>query len=395
MTQVHFTFESEEIQAIINESGANDTAKTLMTIMFNQLMEEQRNQYIQANAYERSEERQSQRNGYYDRSFTTRIGTLELHVPRTRDGKFSPTIFERYQRSEKALIAAMIEMVISGVSTRKVTKTVELLTDGATVSKSFVSNLMKQLDPFVFEWRNRSLEGSEYPFFMCDALYMKVRENHRIVSKGVYIGIGIDSDGRRTILGFDVQDGESEENWDTVFQSFVQRGLFGVKLVISDAHKGLVKAVRKNFLGASWQRCQAHFLRNIFDKLPKKVSSDVKDELKSIFKASELELTRERKEHFLEKYGCDSKLSAACDILENGFEDAIQILSFPENIRRRIRTTNVLERLNEEIRRRERVIRIFPNINSITRIIGTLLMEKDTEWLASPRKYLEFNSNNI
>ncbi|HAZ0969380.1 TPA: IS256-like element IS16 family transposase, partial [Enterococcus faecium] len=317
MTQVHFTFESEEIQAIINESGANDTAKTLMTIMFNQLMEEQRNQYIQANAYERSEERQSQRNGYYDRSFTTRIGTLELHVPRTRDGKFSPTIFERYQRSEKALIAAMIEMVISGVSTRKVTKTVELLTDGATVSKSFVSNLMKQLDPFVFEWRNRSLEGSEYPFFMCDALYMKVRENHRIVSKGVYIGIGIDSDGRRTILGFDVQDGESEDNWDTVFQSFVQRGLFGVKLVISDAHKGLVKAVRKNFLGASWQRCQAHFLRNIFDKLPKKVSSDVKDELKSIFKASELELTRERKEHFLEKYGCDSKLSAACDILEN------------------------------------------------------------------------------
>ncbi|MBU5500573.1 IS256-like element IS16 family transposase, partial [Enterococcus sp. S105_ASV_20] len=161
-------------------------------------------------------------------------------------------------------IAAMIEMVISGVSTRKVTKTVELLTDGATVSKSFVSNLMKQLDPFVFEWRNRSLEGSEYPFFMCDALYMKVRENHRIVSKGVYIGIGIDSDGRRTILGFDVQDGESEDNWDTVFQSFVQRGLFGVKLVISDAHKGLVKAVRKNFLGASWQRCQAHFLRNIF-----------------------------------------------------------------------------------------------------------------------------------
>ncbi|BDP87386.1 hypothetical protein EfmAA818_09820 [Enterococcus faecium] len=164
MTQVHFTFESEEIQAIINESGANDTAKTLMTIMFNQLMEEQRNQYIQANAYERSEERQSQRNGYYDRSFTTRIGTLELHVPRTRDGKFSPTIFERYQRSEKALIAAMIEMVISGVSTRKVTKTVELLTDGATVSKSFVSNLMKQLDPFVFEWRNRSLEAKRIIF---------------------------------------------------------------------------------------------------------------------------------------------------------------------------------------------------------------------------------------
>ena len=134
-------------------------------------------------------------------------------------------------------------------------------------------------------------------------------------------------------------------------------------------------------------------LRNIFDK-PAKVS-DVKDELKSIFKASELELTRKEKST-LEKYGCDSKLSAACDILENGFEDAIiQILSFPENIRRRIRTTNVLERLNEEIRRRERVIRIFPNINSITRIIGTLLMEKDTEWLASPRKYLEFNSNNI
>lgn len=218
---------------------------------------------------------------------------------------------------------------------------------------------------------------------------MNVREHHRIASKGVYIGIGFDTEGHRTILSLDVKDGESENNWHEVFQSLTARGLSGVKLVISDTHKGLVKAIQKNFLGASWQQCQAHFLRNIFDKFPKKNASDVKDECKSIFKASELELTRERKAHFLEKYGSDPKLQAACDILEGGFEDAIQVLSLPENIRGRLRTTNVLERLNEEIRRRERVIRIFPNEDSLLQVIGSLLREKDTEWLSSPRKYLE------
>lgn len=395
MTQLHFTVNSEEIQTIITESGADQTAKTLLTIFFNQLMEQQRDEYIQADHHERTQERVSQRNGYYERDFTTRVGTLELRVPRTRDGQFSPDLFERYQRNEQALILTMIEMVISGVSTRKVTKAIEIITDGHTVSKSFVSNVMKQLDPVVNEWRTRSLEATKYPFIQCDALYTKVRENHRVVSKGVYIALGIDVAGHRSILGFEVHDGESQDNWSEVFENLKSRGLHGVKLVTSDAHPGLVSAIQESFLGASWQRCQAHFIRNIFDKFPKKISKDVKDEVKAIFNASDIEVARKRKNEFILKYETDRRLESACDILESGFEDAMQIMSFPENVRRRLRTTNMLERLNEEIRRRENVIRIFPNKESVLRIIGAVLMDKDEEWISSPRKYLEFDAAKI
>lgn len=395
MTQLHFTVNSEEIQTIITESGADQTAKTLLTIFFNQLMEQQRDEYIQADHHERTQERVSQRNGYYERDFTTRVGTLELRVPRTRDGQFSPDLFERYQRNEQALILTMIEMVISGVSTRKVTKAIEIITDGHTVSKSFVSNVMKQLDPVVNEWRTRSLEATKYPFIQCDALYTKVRENHRVVSKGVYIALGIDVAGHRSILGFEVHDGESQDNWSEVFENLKSRGLHGVKLVTSDAHPGLVSAIQESFLGASWQRCQAHFIRNIFDKFPKKISKDVKDEVKAIFNASDIEVARKRKNEFILKYETDRQLESACDILESGFEDAMQIMSFPENVRRRLRTTNMLERLNEEIRRRENVIRIFPNKESVLRIIGAVLMDKDEEWISSPRKYLEFDAAKI
>lgn len=395
MTQLHFTVNSEEIQTIITESGADQTAKTLLTIFFNQLMEQQRDEYIQADHHERTQERVSQRNGYYERDFTTRVGTLELRVPRTRDGQFSPDLFERYQRNEQALILTMIEMVISGVSTRKVTKAIEIITDGHTVSKSFVSNVMKQLDPVVNEWRTRSLEATKYPFIQCDALYTKVRENHRVVSKGIYIALGIDVAGHRSILGFEVHDGESQDNWSEVFENLKSRGLHGVKLVTSDAHPGLVSAIQESFLGASWQRCQAHFIRNIFDKFPKKISKDVKDEVKAIFNASDIEVARKRKNEFILKYETDRRLESACDILESGFEDAMQIMSFPENVRRRLRTTNMLERLNEEIRRRENVIRIFPNKDSVFRIIGAVLMDKDEEWISSPRKYLEFDAAKI
>jgi len=395
MTQLHFTFNSEDIQKIITESGADQTAKTVLTIFFNQLMEQQRNDYIQADHYERNEERQSQRNGYYHREFTTRVGTLELRVPRTRDGKFTPNLFERYQRSEQALVLTMIEMVVSGVSTRKVTKAIEIITDGQTVSKSLVSKLMRQLDPIVQEWRTRSLADVTYPFIMCDAIYTKVRENHRVVSKGIYITLGFDAEGNRSILGFDVKSDESESNWSAVFEQLKKRGLTGVKLVVSDAHPGLVNAVQSTFLGTSWQRCQAHFIRNIFDKLPKKTATDIKDEVKAIFKAPDIDIARERKTIFIAKYGDDQRMASACDVLEDGFEDTMQVMALPENIRRRLRTTNILERLNEEVRRRERVVRIFPNCDSVVRIIGALLMEHDEDWASSPRKYLEFDLADI
>ena len=268
MTQVHFTLKSEEIQSIIEYSVKDDVSKNILTTVFNQLMENQRTEYIQAKEYERTENRQSQRNGYYERSFTTRVGTLELKVPRTRDGHFSPTVFERYQRNEKALMASMLEMYVSGVSTRKVSKIVEELC-GKSVSKSFVSSLTEQLEPMVNEWQNRLL--SEKLSLLNDrcTLYKSTRRKSSTL-KSCHIAIGITKDGDREIIGFMIQSGESEETWTTFFEYLKERGLQGTELVISDAHKGLVSAIRKSFTNVSWQRCQVHFLRNIFTTIPKK-----------------------------------------------------------------------------------------------------------------------------
>ena len=193
MTQVHFTLNSDEVQSIIEDSVKDNVSKNILTTVFNQLMENQRTEYIQAEDYEQSESRQSQRNGYCERDFTTRVGTLELRVPRTRDGEFSPTVFERYQRNEKSRLASMLEMYVSGVSTRKVSKIVEELC-GKSVSKSFVSSLTEQLDPMVNEWQNRSLSDTNYPYLMTDVLYIKIREDNRVLSKSCHIAIGITED---------------------------------------------------------------------------------------------------------------------------------------------------------------------------------------------------------
>jgi len=280
MTQVHFTLNNKEVQSIIEQSVKDEVSKNILTTVFNQLMENQRTEYIQADDYERSESRQSQRNGYYERDFTTRVGTLELKVPRTRDGEFAPTVFERYQRNEKALLASMLEMYVSGVSTRKVSKIVEELC-GKSVSKSFVSSLTEQLDPMVKEWQNRSLSGTNYPYLMTDVLYIKVREDHRVLSKSCHIAIGITEGGDREIIGFMIQNEESDDTWSIFFDYLKERGLQGTELIISDAHKGLVSAIRRSFTNASWQRCQVHFLRNIFSSIPKKNSKPFREAVKS------------------------------------------------------------------------------------------------------------------
>ena len=389
MTQVHFTLNSDEIQKIITDSVKDDLAKDILTTIFNQLMEDQRSEYIQADEYERSTTRKSQRNGYYERDYTTRIGTLELKVPRTRDGDFSPTVFERYQRNEKALLASMLEMYVSGVSTRKVSKVVEQLC-GKTVSKSFVSSLTKELDPMVRKWQNRPLSATQHPYIMTDVVYIKVRENHRVVSKSCHIAIGITDDGQREIIGFMIQDGESENTWSTFFESLKKRKLSGVQLVISDAHKGLIAAVRKNFTNVAWQRCQVHFLRNILSKVPKKGSKDFRESVKTLFRLTSIETARTMKNHLIEEYIDQPKYTKACETLDEGFEDAFQYTVAGQG-HNRLKSTNLLERLNQEVRRREKVIRIFPNHASANRLIGAVLMDKNDEWLSSTRKYISVN----
>ena len=211
MTQINFTLDQIQIQELIENSGANDLAKQMLTTIFNQLMEKERDDYIKVDNYSRDDERQSSRNGYYKREYTTRIGRLELKVPRTRDGEFSPSLFERYQRNEKALIATMLEMYVQGVSTRKVTKVVEELC-GLKVSKSFVSSLTSQLDAMITDFLNRPLD-KKYPFILSDVIYIKVRDKHRVVSKAFHVILGINEKGTRELLSFAIYESESYESW--------------------------------------------------------------------------------------------------------------------------------------------------------------------------------------
>jgi len=383
MTQINITINLDDLKEKIENSSLESAVKASLALLLNSLMEKERDEFINALSYERSEDRRGYRNGYYERELITGSGSLKLKVPRTRDGEFSTTVFEKYQRCEQALILSMIEMVVNGVSTRKVTKIVEELC-GKSVSKSLVSNLMKSLDPIVNDWRNRPLNVLYYPYIYVDAMYIKVRENDKVVSKGVHIASGVNEKGQREIIGLKITHGESKESWSSFFDYLKSRGLRSPKMIISDAHAGLVSAIKETFLGTSWQRCCVHFLRNIIETLPKKGTEEARQELKAIFKTPDLGMARELKARFMEKYQDTKGYSTAIERLDTGFEDAMQFHSQPARHHVNLRTTNGLERLNREVRRRERVIQIFPNDQSAIRIIGAVLMGIDEEWSKLP-----------
>ena len=256
---------------------------------------------------------------------------------------------------------------------------------GTEFSKSTVSELCKRLDPIVTAWNNRPLHDNPFPFVIVDALVLKVREDGRVRSRGVLVGIGVNTDGYREVLGLMLGDIESEVSWSEFFGWLKSRGLRGVDLIVSDDHGGLVRAIRRHFQGVTWQRCQTHFMRNILDVTPKALQDEMHSRIRAILDAPDLNTARLLLNQVLEAY--ETKAPKAMAILEAGFEDATAVLHLPEKYRKRLRTTNALERLNEEIRR-ERVIRIFPNRESAIRLIGALLMEIDEKW-ASGRKYLD------
>lgn len=386
MTQIHFTLDMKELQDLITNSGANDASVMMLNKLFNSLMEKQRDEYCQVDTYERTDERISQRNGYYKRSLTTRVGTLNLTVPRTRDGKFSTDIFERYQRNEKALVTTILEMYVGGVSTRKVGSIVETLC-GKNVSKSYVSSITKILDTEVKIFRERAID-KKIPFLMTDVLYIKVRENKRVKSKAVHIAIGVDSKGYKNLLGFMISDSETEDSWTSFYNSLTDRGLKDVEMVISDAHQGQVIAIQKCFTESTWQRCQIHFLRNVMDRLPKKNTEQVRSEIKDLFRINNIDAARIAKQELIEKY--EEKYEAMCECLDFGFEDSFQFSANDSTRYNRLKSTNLLERLNQEIRRRERVIRIFPNIESAERLIGTMLIDIDEDWQTCNKRYIDF-----
>lgn len=390
MTQVHFTLTKEEIESLIANGIKDEGLKIILTKVFNTAMLAERDAYIQANNYERCDERISQRNGFYTREYVTIANQLTLKVPRTRDGKFETTVFNRYERRERALVLAILEMYVNGVSTRKVSSIVKSL-NGTTVSKSLVSSLTKELDLEVEAWRNRSLSDKEYAVVYADVLFIKVREENRVVSKSCHIAIGVTTEGYREILGMMILDGENRANWVYFFTSLINRGLKDIPLIVSDAHKGLVQAVTECFVGASWQRCQVHFLRNLIQAIPRKNSILFRQELKNLFNFTDIEHARKALHQLLDAYANNPVYKKACELLEEGFDDAFQyacVFSVGSN---RLRSTNVLERLNEEIRRREKVVRIFPNTASAIRLIGAILMDTQSKWDGTKKKYINFN----
>lgn len=373
LTQLQFNLDIELLKESVMNSNIEMVIKSAIVLVLNEYMEKERDDYLQAASYERSDERRDYRNGYYERDLTMSIGKIKLKVPRTRNGEFSTSVFEKYSRCDQALVISMLEMVINGVSTRKVTHIVEQLC-GENMSKSFVSSLTQKLDPIVNDWAKRPLNTIYYPFVFVDAMYIKVREHHRVVSKAVYIATALTEKKNREILGLSVDHVECYESWSTFFQQLKSRGLQSPKLVISDAHQGLQKAIQREFVGTSWQRCNVHFKRNIFDKLPKKDSADIRIMIKRIFEAFTIEDMRNFKDELFCMFGDQPKFKQALSILDEGFEDTIQYMEHPEDIRCHIRSTNSLERLNQEVRRREKVIRIFPNTQSAFRLVGAVLM---------------------
>src|SRR5260221_6388463 len=317
----------------------------LLEQVLNQVLEAQVSEHLGAERYERTEERQGYRNGVRPRQLTKRVGKLTLRVPQVREGQFSPELFARYQRSEQALVLALMEMVVNGVSTRKVTAIPEELC-GTSFSKSPVSALCARLDPLVAAWNERPLGEQAFPFVLADALMVKVREQERVRSLAALIAIGINAAGYREILGIQLGDSESEGSWGTFFAWLKRRGLSGVDLVVSDAHTGLVASVQRHFQGCSWQRCQTHLAGDVLEAAPKSLRQEVHEHLRALFEAPDLPTARVLLRSLLDSYV--SLAQSATSIPADGFGDATSLLDLPELYRRRLSTPNGMERLNGE-----------------------------------------------
>ena len=324
------------------------------------------------------ERRLTNRNGYRDRRWDTRVGTMNLSIPRVRDGSYFPSLLEPRRRAERALLAVVQEAYVLGVSTRRVEDLVDAL-GIASISRSEVSRICAALDAEVEAFRSRSLADETYPYLWLDATYVKVREGGRVVSMAALVATGVAHSGERRILGLELAAGNDEGSaWPAFIRSLVERGLSGVRLVISDDHRGLVKAVREQLLGASWQRCRVHCTRNAQDLVPRHARSMIASAIRSIFEQPDERSAREQSGRVIESIR--PRFPAVAELLTDAEPDLLAHFTFPDTHRRQIRSTNPLERLNKEIKRRTAVVGIFPNRASLIRLVGMVLAEQDDEW---------------
>jgi transposase-like protein len=386
MTQRNCTGEFGKEQGKIGSGVLSDDGaqlKGLVESVLQEILDTEFLGYIGVLPYERNDRRSDYRNGYKPRSFKTRVGEIHLSLPQTRYEPFKTRLFARYQRSERAFILALQEMVIQGVSTRKVRKITEQLC-GTSFSKSMVSKLTTELDEDIQTWLQRPLSG-RYPYLIVDAEYEKVREHHKVVSKAVIIIKGIHESGKREILSVRIANSENETTWSDTFLDLKRRGLRNVKLIVSDAHAGLKDAIQRHFQGCQWQRCQFHYMRNVLNKVRKADRKEIKALLDDIYHATDLETAQIRLHNSVDLL--NASYPQLSEYIEETGEETLSIYHFPMQHRKRLRTTNSLERFNEEIRRRSRVIRIFPNSQSCLRLVAALCMEMSEEW-ETGRRYL-------
>lgn len=374
MAQLNITLNQEEILQLLS-SSRDDAFKQLLQESLNSILQAESTEQLKAAKYERSDERTDSRNGTRERQLTTRVGKINLVVPRHRDVPFKSLIFDNYKRSEGALVTTMAEMVVAGVSTRKVAKVVETLC-GTSYSKSMVSEVCKELDEAVHTFRNRPL-NKPYPFVIVDATYFKVRQNHRIVSKALMVAYATNSEGCKEVIGFDLFDNESNNTWFMFIESLKRRGLHGVRMITSDAHPSILYAIKKIYPDVPWQRCQTHFSRNIMDKTPTKYQKGLQYELSEMYSAPSIQEARKIKDRIMDDYYDVAPSAVEC--LDAGFDSVMTVMVLPKSLRKFHRTSNHIERLNRELKRRSSVIGVFPNEASVIRLMGSVLMDLHEE----------------
>ena len=378
---------SDDLLTELSNYQGENLISEIVRLGIQNLMELERDEHIGVGNYERGEDRRSQRNGYKSRQLYTRVGTLVLQVPQTRDGAFYPSILERYQRSEKALVLALAEAYLQGVSTRKMKMVTEQLM-GKEFSSASISRFSATLDAELDSWRERSFT-KEYPYVVVDARYESCRVDGKIIDIACLIALGVDSEGHRHVLGMDTAWSETGDSWDRFIGGLKERGLRGVRLVTSDDHPGIHPAVKKHYPGAVWQRCQRHFTVNVMDHAPKSKRDDLYDQLKTAWDCKEYEDAKSVLDQIAEDY--QQKYPDLAEFVsEHAWETLGVYHAAPPAHHKRLRTTNMIERVNQELKRRSRVVRIFPNPKSCLRLFTALLKEWHEDW-AYGRIYLKMD----
>jgi transposase-like protein len=377
---------ASELEQLLGSGTAGELIPELVRQGLQALIEAEAATALGADRHQRTDQRRGHRNGSRDRLLTTPAGDIQLRIPRFRTGSFFPSLLEPRRRVDRALWAVVMEAYVSGVSTRKVDELVAALGCESGISKSEVSRICQGLDVQVQAFMNRPLEFSRYPYVYLDATYLHGRDQARkqVISRAVIVAVGITASGQREVLGIEVGDSEDEAFWTAFLRRLRERGLSGVQLVISDAHAGLKKAIARCFQGCGWQRCRVHFARNLLVKVPKASQDMVAAALRSVFVQQEAAAVEAQWEQVIGML--TEKFPAAAALMDEAREVVLAFRSFPAEHWRKIWSTNPLERLNKEIKRRTRVVGIFPNDAAIIRLVGALLLEQQEEWQLEGRR---------